>query len=100
MHGMNLLAAVSGHIRYPAPIPNYSRIVKDALEAGRIYDPVLWRYFIRESVHFYYDILPTIDCAARNSYYNIGRTLYEKYPCIAKEGPNYKTPWVSARKKP
>lgn len=84
----------SGCVGYPAPYPKFSKIVEDAIDTGRIHDPVLWRYFIRECVHFYYDLLPTTDCAARNSYYNIGRTLYEKFPCIAKEGPNFKTPWT------
>ena len=78
-------------IGYPAPLPPYSSLVKEAILSDAIHRDFNWRQFILETAFFYIGLMPTSEGPARVSYANIGRTMFETYPVTAAKG---QTPWV------
>ena len=80
----------SAPLSYPCKIPKFSKIVTKALEQGQIYKE--WDQFVREAAIYYISDIPdSSDGLARVSYHAIGRTMFEKYPCIKSNGH---TAWV------
>lgn len=75
---------------YPSALPTFSTTVQEALSDGTVYQ--IWDQFVREATDFYFPEMPQEDGKARLAYQHIGRTLYERYPCIMGEG---QSPWVS-----
>ena len=78
-----------GPLSYPTPLPTFSSLVQSALTDGTVQK--VWDLFIREATDFYFPDMPQEDGKARVVYQHIGRTMYDKYPCIGSEG---QTPWV------
>ena len=78
------------NLSYPCKLPRFSKVVGQALQTGKIYQE--WDQFVREAAIFYLPDIPVSDGLARIAYHNIGRSVYDKYPCIASAGQNA---WVS-----
>ncbi|XP_022088241.1 uncharacterized protein LOC110977977 [Acanthaster planci] len=71
---------------YPCELPRFSKVVLRALRNGDVYKE--WDLFVREAAIFYLPDMPSSDGLARIAYHNIGRSMFEKYPCIKSAGQN------------
>ncbi|XP_072015702.1 uncharacterized protein [Amphiura filiformis] len=89
---------VASMLSYPVTLPNFSSSVQYALENGHVHSGKMWSQFCKESSQFYQPLLDIYDSSdfhdTKSSsivYQSIGRTMYEKYPCIAGNGIR---PWT------
>ena len=80
----NIAGAIK--LSYPCELPHFSKVVHKALLESNIYKE--WDQFIREAAVFYLPDIPSSDGLARIAYHSIGRTMFDKYPCIASAGQN------------
>lgn len=71
---------------YPCQLPRFSKVVRQSLEHSNVYRE--WDQFVREAAIFYLPDIPASDGLARTVYHNIGRTMFEEYPCIKSAGQN------------
>ncbi len=89
---------VASMLSYPVTLPTFSSSVQYALENGYIHSGKMWSQFCKECSQFYQPLLDIYEKSAFHDsktssvvYQSIGRSMYEKYPCIAGKGIR---PWV------